>query len=146
MENGFGLFSKSLVNRYLKTTLFGLTGCSPDYVMLIVGGNAGLIGMSKVRWRWFVGHAIAYHLLQEHLGVALALHVPVIVRGDERDVESILTSAYSTRSVSPRLARSTVKPLQSSHRHDAQIDMTPAHVLEQTVKQLNKVLKSQGVR
>lgn len=34
--------------RYLKTTLFGLTGCSPDYVMLIVGGNAGLIGMSKV--------------------------------------------------------------------------------------------------
>ncbi|KAJ9118899.1 hypothetical protein QFC24_005862 [Naganishia onofrii] len=73
--------------RYLKTTLFGLTGCSPDYVMLIVGGNAGLIGMSK-----------------EHLGVALALHVPVI------------------------------------------IDMTPAHVLEQTVKQLNKVLRSQGVR
>jgi hypothetical protein len=36
------------VIRYLKTTLFGLTGCSPDYVMLIVGGNAGLIGMSKV--------------------------------------------------------------------------------------------------
>jgi hypothetical protein len=35
-------------DRYLKTTLFGLTGCSPDYVMLIVGGNAGLIGMSKV--------------------------------------------------------------------------------------------------
>jgi GTPase len=49
--------------RYLKTTLFGLTGCQPDYVMLIVGGNAGLIGMSK-----------------EHLGVALALQVPVIVR------------------------------------------------------------------
>ncbi|GHJ88588.1 hypothetical protein NliqN6_4990 [Naganishia liquefaciens] len=78
--------------RYLKTTLFGLTGCSPDYVMLIVGGNAGLIGMSK-----------------EHLGVALALHVPVII---------CVTK----------------------------IDMTPAHVLEQTVKQLNKVLKSQGVR
>lgn len=38
-----------VVHRYLKTTLFGLTGCSPDYVMLIVGGNAGLIGMSKVR-------------------------------------------------------------------------------------------------
>ncbi|KAJ9117262.1 hypothetical protein QFC20_000408, partial [Naganishia adeliensis] len=78
--------------RYVKTTLFGLTGCSPDYVMLIVGGNAGLIGMSK-----------------EHLGVALALHVPVII---------CVTK----------------------------IDMTPAHVLEQTVKQLNKVLRSQGVR
>lgn len=40
--------SRRFAIRYLKTTLFGLTGCSPDYVMLIVGGNAGLIGMSKV--------------------------------------------------------------------------------------------------
>ncbi|KAJ9097599.1 hypothetical protein QFC21_004633 [Naganishia friedmannii] len=95
--------------RYLKTTLFGLTGCSPDYVMLIVGGNAGLIGMSKVA---YLARAcsvmckahVALVSFQEHLGVALALHVPVI------------------------------------------IDMTPAHVLEQTVKQLNKVLRSQGVR
>jgi len=35
-------------NRYFKTTLYGLSGCAPDYVMLMVGGNAGLIGMSKV--------------------------------------------------------------------------------------------------
>ncbi|KAL7420605.1 hypothetical protein Q5752_004556 [Cryptotrichosporon argae] len=48
--------------RYFKTTLYGLSGCAPDYVMLMVGGNAGLIGMSK-----------------EHLGVALALNVPIIV-------------------------------------------------------------------
>jgi GTPase len=34
--------------RYFKTTLYGLSGCAPDYVMLMVGGNAGLIGMSKV--------------------------------------------------------------------------------------------------
>ncbi|CED85473.1 GTP-binding protein GP-1 [Phaffia rhodozyma] len=48
--------------RYLKTTIFGMTGCSPDYAILMVGGNAGLIGMSK-----------------EHLAVTLALNVPVIV-------------------------------------------------------------------
>ena len=48
--------------RYFKTTLYGLSGCAPDYVMLMVGGNAGLIGMSK-----------------EHLGVALALNVPVAI-------------------------------------------------------------------
>lgn len=48
--------------RYFKTTLYGLSGCAPDYVMLMVGGNAGLIGMSK-----------------EHLGVALALNVPIVV-------------------------------------------------------------------
>ncbi len=33
--------------RYLKTTLFGLTSSAPDFVTLIVGANAGLIGMSK---------------------------------------------------------------------------------------------------
>lgn len=51
-----------LIIRYFKTTLYGLSGCAPDYVMLMVGGNAGLIGMSK-----------------EHLGVALALNVPIAV-------------------------------------------------------------------
>jgi GTPase len=51
-----------LMFRYFKTTLYGLSGCAPDYVMLMVGGNAGLIGMSK-----------------EHLGVALALNVPIAV-------------------------------------------------------------------
>ncbi|KAI0728156.1 P-loop containing nucleoside triphosphate hydrolase protein [Fomitopsis betulina] len=48
--------------RYLKTTLYGLTSGAPSCVILIVGGNAGLIGMSK-----------------EHLAIALALSVPVIV-------------------------------------------------------------------
>lgn len=47
--------------KYLKTTLFGLTSSSPDFVLLLIGGNAGLIGMSK-----------------EHLSVALALNVPVV--------------------------------------------------------------------
>ncbi|KAF8535331.1 GTP-binding protein-like protein 1 [Trichophaea hybrida] len=48
--------------RYLRTTVFGLLGTSPDYVMLMVAANNGLIGMSK-----------------EHLGIAMALNVPVLV-------------------------------------------------------------------
>ncbi|KAI6046024.1 P-loop containing nucleoside triphosphate hydrolase protein [Pisolithus marmoratus] len=48
--------------RYLKTTLYGLTSGAPSCVILMVGGNAGLIGMSK-----------------EHLAITLALNVPVIV-------------------------------------------------------------------
>ncbi|KAK7687077.1 hypothetical protein QCA50_009577 [Cerrena zonata] len=48
--------------RYLKTTLYGLTSGAPSCVLLIVGGNAGLIGMSK-----------------EHLAISLALSVPVVV-------------------------------------------------------------------
>ena len=48
--------------KYLKTTLYGLTSGSPSCVILIVGANAGLIGMSK-----------------EHLAAALALTIPVVV-------------------------------------------------------------------
>jgi len=48
--------------RYLKTSLFGMTSGAPDCVLLMVGGNAGMIGMSK-----------------EHLAIALALSVPVVV-------------------------------------------------------------------
>ncbi|XP_078346711.1 GTP-binding protein 1-like [Oculina patagonica] len=48
--------------RYLKTTIFGMTGHVPDFAMLMIGSNAGIIGMTK-----------------EHLGLALALNVPVFV-------------------------------------------------------------------
>lgn len=48
--------------KYLKTTLYGLTSGAPSCVMLMVGANAGLVGMSK-----------------EHLAIALALNVPVVV-------------------------------------------------------------------
>lgn len=48
--------------KYLKITLYGMTSGAPDAVILMVGANAGLIGMSK-----------------EHLAIALALGVPVCV-------------------------------------------------------------------
>ncbi|ODM93113.1 GTP-binding protein 1 [Orchesella cincta] len=48
--------------RYLKTTVFGMTGHAPHFGMLMVGSNAGVVGMTK-----------------EHLGLALALSVPVFV-------------------------------------------------------------------
>ena len=63
--------------RYFKTTLYGLSGCAPDYVMLMVGGNAGLIGMSKVSLAASDLHSLINQ--QEHLGVALALNVPIAV-------------------------------------------------------------------
>lgn len=48
--------------KYLKTTIFGMTGHAPDFTMLMIGANAGVVGMTK-----------------EHLGLALALSVPVFV-------------------------------------------------------------------
>lgn len=48
--------------KYLKTTVFGLTGHAPDFAMLMIGANMGVSGMTK-----------------EHLGISLALKVPVYV-------------------------------------------------------------------
>ncbi|CAF0825149.1 unnamed protein product [Adineta ricciae] len=78
--------------KYLKTTVFGMTGHAPDYAMLMVGANAGVIGMTK-----------------EHLGLALALGVPVFV---------VVTK----------------------------IDMAPPNVLQETMKILQRILRSPGVR
>lgn len=33
--------------KYLKTTIFGMTGHAPDFCMLMIGSNAGIIGMTK---------------------------------------------------------------------------------------------------
>ncbi|RSM20629.1 hypothetical protein CDV31_000607 [Fusarium ambrosium] len=78
--------------RYLRTTVFGLLSSSPNYCLLMVAANNGLIGMSK-----------------EHLGIALALNVPVMV---------VVTK----------------------------IDICPPNILEQTITQITKIMKSPGAR
>uniref|UniRef100_A0A8C9R8M4 GTP-binding protein 1 n=1 Tax=Scleropages formosus TaxID=113540 RepID=A0A8C9R8M4_SCLFO len=78
--------------KYLKTTVFGMTGHLPDFCMLMVGSNAGIVGMTK-----------------EHLGLALALNVPVFV---------VVTK----------------------------IDMCPTNILQETLKLLQRLLKSPGCR
>ncbi|CAF0835047.1 unnamed protein product [Didymodactylos carnosus] len=78
--------------KYLKTTVFGMTGHAPDFAMLMIGSNMGIVGMTK-----------------EHLGLALALNVPVFV---------IVTK----------------------------IDMCPPNVLQETLKLLQKILRSPGCR
>ncbi|KAI1317564.1 P-loop containing nucleoside triphosphate hydrolase protein [Xylariaceae sp. FL0255] len=78
--------------RYLRTTVFGLLSSSPNYCLLMVAANNGLIGMSK-----------------EHLGLALALNVPIMV---------VITK----------------------------IDICPPNILEQTIQQITKILKSPGAK
>lgn len=48
--------------KYLKTTMFGLVGMVPDYVMIVVGANMGVSRTTR-----------------EHLGVTLALKIPFFV-------------------------------------------------------------------
>lgn len=75
----------------------------------MVGANAGLIGMSK-----------------EHLAIALALSVPVVV---------CITKVFF-------LYVDLVTPVH----HIFQIDMTPPNVLAETIKQAVKILTSPGCR
>ncbi|KAK3755477.1 hypothetical protein QZH41_017632, partial [Actinostola sp. cb2023] len=49
-------------HKYMKTTIFGLTGYSPDFAMLLIAGNSGIVGTTK-----------------EHLGLTMALRVPTYV-------------------------------------------------------------------
>eukprot|EP01128_Nolandella_sp_AFSM9_P003507 TRINITY_DN150_c0_g1_i2.p1 TRINITY_DN150_c0_g1~~TRINITY_DN150_c0_g1_i2.p1 ORF type:complete len:604 (+),score=159.55 TRINITY_DN150_c0_g1_i2:40-1851(+) len=48
--------------KYLKTTVQGMTASLPDYALLLVGANMGVTKMTK-----------------EHLGLALAMKIPLIV-------------------------------------------------------------------
>lgn len=46
--------------KYLKTTVLGMVGMIPDYTLIVIGANYGLSRMTK-----------------EHLGIALALNIPI---------------------------------------------------------------------
>lgn len=48
--------------KYMKTTIFGLTGYAPDFACLVINASNGIVGTTK-----------------EHLGFSLALEVPVFV-------------------------------------------------------------------
>lgn len=78
--------------KYLRTTVFGLLSSSPNYCLLMVAANNGLVGMSK-----------------EHLGVALALNIPIMV---------VITK----------------------------IDICPPNILEETITQIKKIMKSPDAR
>ncbi|KAL9954791.1 hypothetical protein ACROYT_G042368 [Oculina patagonica] len=56
-------------HKYLRTTIFGLTGHSPDFAMLVIAANAGIVGTTK-----------------EHLGLAMALKVPTFVIVNKTDI------------------------------------------------------------
>ncbi|XP_051980929.1 GTP-binding protein 2-like [Xyrauchen texanus] len=49
-------------HKYLKTTIFGLTSYCPDFAMLVVSANTGIAGTTR-----------------EHLGLAMALKVPIYI-------------------------------------------------------------------
>ena len=95
--------------RYLRTTVFGLLSSSPNYCLLMVAANNGLIGMSKYATSLPSMNIRNLPEDREHLGIALALNVPVMV---------VITK----------------------------IDICPPQILQQTITQLARILKSPGAR
>jgi GTPase len=65
-----GKYEKKVINfidlagheKYLKTTIFGVTGLFPDYGIVVIGANTGITKLTK-----------------EHLGILLYLKVPFII-------------------------------------------------------------------
>ena len=57
--------------KYLKTTIAGLTGCFPDYALIVINSLAGITKMTR-----------------EHLGVVLALAIPLVVVVTKVDLAS----------------------------------------------------------
>jgi GTPase len=113
------LFSRSVAGheKYLKTTIAGLTGSHPDYAVVIVNSLAGVTKMTKEHLghrtdtsRWHVDHQSSAELTcmrdcVKSTGVVLALEIPLICVVSK-------------------------------------VDMAPSTVLEATKKQLFRILKS----
>lgn len=67
--------------KYLKTTMFGMTGLFPHYGMVVVGANMGVQRMTK-----------------EHIGIAMSLKIPIFIVITKIDLAptEVLTQTLNT--------------------------------------------------
>lgn len=89
--------------KYLKTTMFGLTGLVPDYSMIVVGLNMGIQKMTK-----------------EHMGITIGLKIPFFLVMTKVDIcpENIYTETLDKMK---KLIRSPVVnriPVEIKPSHD----------------------------
>ncbi|KAJ8264236.1 hypothetical protein GJAV_G00146830 [Gymnothorax javanicus] len=91
-------------HKYLKTTIFGLTSYCPDFAMLVVGANTGIAGTTR-----------------EHLGLALALKVPIFIAVTKVDLCSRGTVERTVRQLERILKQPGCNkvPLLVSNEDDA---------------------------
>lgn len=73
--------------KYLKTTLYGITGFFPDYGILIVSANRGLLKMTK-----------------EHIGILLYLKIPFIVLMTRVDITPEIISDSQIKNIEKLLS------------------------------------------
>lgn len=89
--------------KYLKTTMFGLVGLMPDYSMIVVGANMGVSRMTR-----------------EHLGISLALGVPIFVVVTKVDIAppSVYEETLSTLVKIMKHPQAGKTPMVVGQEHD----------------------------
>ncbi len=119
--------------KYLKTTLHGLTGYYPDYGMVVIGANMGLTDITK-----------------EHMNIAIALNIPFMVVITKIDIapahvlektvlhlEEILKSKIKHKSIihmnegnidSLTMMRKYIPIFQVSNKEGTNIDLLKKHI------------------
>ena len=90
--------------KYLKTTIRGINGCMVDYICILISSNNGVQRMTK-----------------EHLGVALALNIPIFIVITKVDVapKNILTN--SINSIKKILKKRNMKTINMTDVNDIKI-------------------------
>ena len=94
--------------KYLKTTIYGLVGCIPDFILVVVGANLGLSKMTK-----------------EHLGIVLALEIPfflVITKIDMVEPE-ILKKTIKTLSKLLMCSAVSKKPMLVNYDNPGEVEV-----------------------
>lgn len=82
--------------KYLKTTVFGLSGLFPQYSMLVIGANMGVSRMTR-----------------EHIGITMALKIPMFIVVTKLDLapEQVYQDTLNTISKILRGSACNMKPI-----------------------------------
>jgi len=89
--------------KYLKTTISGLTGCFPDYALIVVGANMGISKMTR-----------------EHIQVAVALDIPLFVVVTKVDISPKKILEQTKKSLSRLLREVKSMPVECKSPKDVE--------------------------
>eukprot|EP00616_Rhizochromulina_sp_CCMP1243_P000562 CAMPEP_0118962752 /NCGR_PEP_ID=MMETSP1173-20130426/967_1 /TAXON_ID=1034831 /ORGANISM="Rhizochromulina marina cf, Strain CCMP1243" /LENGTH=544 /DNA_ID=CAMNT_0006911045 /DNA_START=55 /DNA_END=1686 /DNA_ORIENTATION=- len=119
--------------RYLKTTVFGLTGMMPDFALLVVGANMGVQRMTR-----------------EHISIACALQLPIAVVVTKVDIcpQPVLKQTRQDLAKYLRSNRKMPYPVKQLDQVDAAADavasdrITPVFAISSVTGQGLELLKA----
>ena len=110
--------------KYLKTTMYGLVGTKPDYVMIVVGANLDLSKMTK-----------------EHLGIVLALEIPFFVVITKTDMVAEEITKTTTEKLQKLLKHKIVNrtPMVIDNNNSSEIDVAVNAIMTNKICPIFKV-------